>query len=188
MATASVSVLLIHAPATHARARAHSHTTRHCSLHTGFDCLHRVCRAYTAMYDAVSGGAGHSACLDWLDFIHGNYVIQRQQLRRSVPESVLRDEGPGVCVSHFPLSHSFFSYKSDKSAREQDCRIGADAGPKWLAGYQAVYPWTLAMNASGNRYQCGTPVPSCIVSGGVCNHTSAPHPGQEVTGSPVKCV
>jgi hypothetical protein len=22
---------------------------------------------------------------------------------------------------------------------------------------------------------------------GVCNHTSAPHPGQEVNGSPVKC-
>jgi hypothetical protein len=69
-----------------------------------------------------------------------------------------------------------------------DCRIGADAGPKWLAGYQAIYPWTLAMNASGNRYECGSPVPSCIVSGGVCNHTSAPHPGQEVTGSPVECV
>lgn len=70
-----------------------------------------------------------------------------------------------------------------------DCRIGADAGRSWLAGYQAIYPWTLAMNASGNRYTCSGAggVPGCIRSGGVCNHTSAPHPGQEVNGSAVVC-
>jgi hypothetical protein len=26
-------------------------------------------------------------------------------------------------------------------AQAADCRIGADAGRHWLAGYQAIYPW-----------------------------------------------
>ena len=54
-------------------------------------------------------------------------------------------------------------------------------------GYQAIYPWTLQQNASGNKYKCTNGVPDCIKPGGVCNHTSAPHPGQEVSGSPVIC-
>ena len=71
--------------------------------------------------------------------------------------------------------------------KAKDCRIGMDHGEKWLEGYQAIYPWTLQQNASGNKYKCTDGVPECIKPGGVCNHTSAPHPGQEVTGSPVIC-
>ena len=71
--------------------------------------------------------------------------------------------------------------------KAKDCRIGMDHGEKWLEGYQAIYPWTLQQNASGNKYKCTNGVPECIKPGGVCNHTSAPHPGQEVTGSPVIC-
>jgi len=32
-----------------------------------------------------------------------------------------------------------------------DCRVGFDHGLPALERYQAIYPWTLAMNASGNK-------------------------------------
>ena len=33
-----------------------------------------------------------------------------------------------------------------------DCRVGFDHGLPALERYQAIYPWTLAMNASGNTF------------------------------------
>ena len=65
-----------------------------------------------------------------------------------------------------------------------DCRIGADYGQAGLARYQAIYPWTLSMNATGNRFECGKKVPACITEGGNCNKTYK-DPAKD---SPVVCV
>jgi hypothetical protein len=68
-----------------------------------------------------------------------------------------------------------------------DCRIGADHGYAGLVRYQAIYPWTLSMNASGNRFKCGSGksgLPPCITEGSNCNKTYK----DPAKNSPVLCV